>query len=153
MLRGPARVKPELLLQRANRALPVAEQLEDANARGMTENPKQSRFRHEDRSGSLRHERSLTEDLHSSKISGIVNKRMNSSHGDVVLETGHATRMNREDVEDVALGTVILDEGQAYRVVGFEPSKAAISWLFLEDPQTGVFVEHDLSDGLSRLAL
>ena len=78
---------------------------------------------------------------------------MKSSYGDGVLETGQATRTNREDVESVALGIVILDEGDAYRVVGFERSKAAISWLNPEDPQTGAFVEHDLSDGLSRLAL
>jgi len=66
---------------------------------------------------------------------------------------GRATRLNREDVEYVALGTLILDEGHAYRVVGFERSKAPISWPYLEEPQTGVIVEHDLSDGLSRLAV
>ena len=83
---------------------------------------------------------------------------MKSSYGDGVLETGQATRMSREDLngadfEYVALGTVILDEGHAYRVIGFERSREAISWLYLEDPQSGVFVEHDLSDGISRLAL
>ena len=73
---------------------------------------------------------------------------MDNSSGDFVLEARWATRVKREEVEYVALGTLICTEGHAYRVVGLERLKSAISWLYLEDTQTGAFVEHNVSDGL-----
>ena len=44
MLRRPARVEPELGLQRADRALAVAQQLEDPHPRRVAEHPKEVRL-------------------------------------------------------------------------------------------------------------
>ena len=55
VLRRAARVEPQFLLERADRPFPVAQQLEDANARGMAEHTKEVCLHLVDRPTAVRH--------------------------------------------------------------------------------------------------